>query len=91
MESRSIRSYSFIVFCFLAAGGSSGAWAQSLGNAGTVAGTVVDASGAALPRAAITLHNALTNYTQSAVSGPDGTISNFLPLMRGSISRKRDL
>jgi hypothetical protein len=54
---------------------------QSLGNTGTVAGTVVDASGAALPRAAITLHNPLTNYTQSAVSGPDGTfrLTNIPP------------
>jgi hypothetical protein len=37
--------------------------AQSLGNAGTVAGTVVDASGGAIPKASVTLHNALTNYT----------------------------
>jgi hypothetical protein len=46
---------------------------QSLGNAGTIAGTVVDASGAAVPKAAITLHNPLTNYTQSVTSGSDGS------------------
>lgn len=44
---------------------------QSLGNAGTIEGTVVDASGAAVAKAAITLHNALTNYTQITTSGPD--------------------
>jgi Carboxypeptidase regulatory-like domain len=46
---------------------------QSLGNAGTIEGTAVDASGAAIPNAAIKLHNALTNYTQSAISGADGS------------------
>jgi hypothetical protein len=48
------------------------AYGQSLGNTGTIEGTVVDASGAAVPRAAVSIHNALTNYTQSATSGTDG-------------------
>src|SRR6516165_10666112 len=47
--------------------------AQSLGNAGTVTGTVVDASGAAVPKALITLRNPLTNYTQGATTAEDGS------------------
>jgi hypothetical protein len=47
-------------------------YSQSLGNAGTIAGTVVDASGAAIPKAAVTLHNPLTNYMQRATSAEDG-------------------
>src|SRR5215469_13275045 len=58
-----------ILFFVLASRG----YAQSLGNAGTVAGTVVDPSGAAVPKATITVHNALTNYTQRAISGEDGS------------------
>ena len=49
------------------------AYGQSLGNTGTVEGTVVDPSGAAIPKAAITLHNPLTNYTQAALSDSDGS------------------
>jgi hypothetical protein len=45
---------------------------QSLGNAGTIDGTVVDQSGAALQRAVITLHNAVTGYSQSVVAASDG-------------------
>jgi hypothetical protein len=47
--------------------------AQSLGNAGTIAGTVVDSSGAAVPKAVITLRNPLTNYSQGATSAEDGS------------------
>jgi hypothetical protein len=46
--------------------------AQSLGNAGTVQGTVVDPSGAAVPGAQITIRNAVTGYNQSVQSGSDG-------------------
>jgi Carboxypeptidase regulatory-like domain len=55
--------------------------AQSLGNTGTVEGTVVDPSGAAIPGAQVTLHNPLSNYTQSASSGSDGSfrIGNVPP------------
>ena len=57
------------------------AFAQSLGNAGTIEGTVVDPSGAAVPKAEISIHNAVTGYKQSAVSGPDGSfrLSNLPP------------
>ena len=47
--------------------------AQSLGNAGTVEGTVVDQSGAAVPKATVTAANAVTGYKQSVVSASDGS------------------
>ena len=47
--------------------------AQSLGNAGTVEGTVVDPSGAAVGNAAVALHNPITGYSQTATSAADGS------------------
>jgi hypothetical protein len=46
--------------------------AQSLGNAGTIEGTVVDQTGAGVPNAQVTLRNALTGYMQTTVSGSEG-------------------
>ena len=48
-------------------------FAQSLGNAGTIEGVVVDQSGGVVARAAVRLHNPLTGYQQSVISGSDGT------------------
>ena len=42
--------------------GSGHVFAQSLGNAGTIEGRVVDPSGAAVAKAAVTIHNAVTGY-----------------------------
>ncbi len=55
--------------------------AQSLGNAGTIEGTVADPSGAVVAKAEVTLHNVVTGYTQTAVSGPDGAfrLTNIPP------------
>jgi hypothetical protein len=46
---------------------------QSLGNAGTIEGTVLDPSGAAVPKAAVSIHNAVSGYTQSTTTGSDGS------------------
>ena len=48
------------------------AFGQSL-TAGTVAGTVTDPNNAVVPNAAVTIENAVTGYTQTAVTGADGT------------------
>ena len=52
---------------------SGAAFAQSLGNAGTITGTVVDQSGALVPKATVTLSSGTTGYKQTVESGPDGT------------------
>jgi Carboxypeptidase regulatory-like domain len=46
---------------------------QSLGNAGTIEGIVVDQSGAAVPGAAVNVKNPVTGYGQSAVTASDGS------------------
>ena len=46
--------------------------AQSLGNAGTIEGTVVDPSGAAVGKAQVTLRNAVSGYDQTTTTGDDG-------------------
>jgi len=57
------------------------AFSQSLGNAGTIEGTVVDPSGAAVAKATVTIHNRVTGYTQAASTGTDGSfrLSNIPP------------
>jgi hypothetical protein len=47
--------------------------AQSLGNAGTIEGTVVDQSGAAVPKAEIRLSNGISGYKQSVSTATDGS------------------
>jgi hypothetical protein len=47
--------------------------AQSLGNAGTIQGTVLDPSGAVVANAQVTLSNAVSGYRQSTVSASDGS------------------
>src|SRR5258708_2385371 len=47
-------------------------YAQSLGNAGTIEGTVIDPSGAVVAKAQVSVHNAVSGYTQSVVSDSDG-------------------
>ena len=47
--------------------------AQSLGNAGTVTGTVTDPSGAALPNATVAIRKPVTGYTQSVTTRSSGS------------------
>jgi len=55
--------------------------AQSLGSAGTVSGTVTDPSGAALPKATVTIVNRVTNYKQSVTTDTNGAfrLTNIPP------------
>jgi hypothetical protein len=45
---------------------------QSLGNAGTIEGTVIDPSGASVAKAVVTIHNAVTGYRQATAAAADG-------------------
>src|SRR5258708_1788591 len=55
--------------------------AQSLGNAGTIAGVVVDPSGASVANAAVTLSNPVSGYKQTVTTAADGSfrLSNIPP------------
>jgi hypothetical protein len=46
---------------------------QSLGNAGTIQGNVVDPSGAAVPGATVTIRNPVSGYVQPATTAADGS------------------
>jgi Carboxypeptidase regulatory-like domain/TonB-dependent Receptor Plug Domain len=47
-------------------------FAQSI-SSGTIEGVIKDQSGAVLPRANVTVRNAITNYSQTVVSDPNGS------------------
>ena len=55
--------------------------AQSLGNAGTIQGSVVDQSGASVPNAKVRLSNAVSGYSQNTSTTPDGSfrLTNIPP------------
>src|SRR5262249_31614634 len=55
--------------------------AQSLGNAGTIAGSVLDPSGAAIGKAVITLRNPVSGYQQATTTAADGSfrLNNIPP------------
>ena len=69
------------VFAWLSLCPITSGFGQSLGNAGTIQGTVLDPSGAALPNASVTIRNAISGHAQSTVSASDGTfrIANIPP------------
>jgi hypothetical protein len=50
-----------------------GVFAQSLGHAGTIEGTVTDPSGGVLPNAKVAIVNRITNYQQGATTDGAGT------------------
>ena len=55
--------------------------AQSLGNAGTLDGTVTDPSGSAVPKAIVTIVNRVTDYKQSVTTDSHGAfrLTNIPP------------
>jgi hypothetical protein len=59
--------------CVLALLSLGSAFSQSLGNAGTIQGSVVDASGAIVAKAAVSIHNPITGYKQVTTSDKDGS------------------
>ena len=61
----SVLAVPFLAFTHLA-------FSQSLGNAGTISGTVTDPSGAAVPNAVVSIINRVTNYRQSVTADGDG-------------------
>src|SRR5882757_7907060 len=66
------RILAFVALSLFLSGLSDRALAQSLGNAGTLLGTVTDPSGAPLPNATVTILNRITNYKQSTVTNTAG-------------------
>jgi hypothetical protein len=68
-----MRILGVIGFALFFLGSTTLALSQSLGNAGTIEGTVVDPSGAVVAKAEISVHNVVSGYTQTAISGSDGS------------------
>lgn len=77
----SFRSLLGLVAVALIASAAGPAWAQSQATTGVIEGTVVDADGAVLPGATVTLTNTATNYTQVVTSSSNGRFrAPLLPL-----------
>jgi hypothetical protein len=49
-----------------------GVWAQSTGNSGSISGSVVDPTGAVVPKAAVEIHNPVSGYARSTVTDAAG-------------------
>ena len=60
----------FSAICFSLS--ASGLWAQSAGSAGTIYGTVADATGAIVAGATVTITNPVSGYSRSVTSDHDG-------------------
>ncbi len=72
-----VRVRFMVLVCALAVGVPALAWAQ--GTAGTIAGTVRDASGAALPGVTVTATHATSGMARTAVTGADGAYAIGVP------------
>lgn len=70
---RGLRYLKFLSFAIVLTMLQGGVQGQSLGNSGTIEGNVADPSGAVIPQAEISIHNAVTGYSQSVLSGSDGS------------------
>jgi Carboxypeptidase regulatory-like domain/TonB-dependent Receptor Plug Domain len=77
----SIRRVVIAAFSIILLFGSAGLRAQSAGSAGTIYGTVTDATGAMVPGATVTIANPVSGYSRTATSDQDGRYQfNNLPL-----------
>jgi Carboxypeptidase regulatory-like domain len=92
----SIRRVVFAAFVIFFSFGVPSLWAQSAGNAGTIVGTVTDATGAIVPNAAVSIQNPVSGYNRTTTSDGQGhyqftnlplnpyhlvvTVSGFSPL-----------
>ena len=68
----SIRRGIFAAFAIIFSFGISGLWAQSAGSAGTIYGTVTDATGAIVPGATVTIANPVSGLSRPEKSDSDG-------------------
>jgi hypothetical protein len=68
----SIRRGIFAAIAIIFSFSISGLWAQSAGSAGTIYGTVTDATGAIIPGATVTIANPVSGYSRSAKSDQEG-------------------
>jgi hypothetical protein len=68
----SIRRGIFAAFAIIFSFSISGLWAQSAGNSGTVYGTVMDATGAIVPDAKVSIENPVSGYSRSTTSDSAG-------------------
>jgi hypothetical protein len=68
----SIRRVIFALFAVLFVFSSTGLWSQSAGNAGTVAGTVTDATGAIVPGATVSIENPVSGYSRVTTTDSSG-------------------
>ncbi len=67
-----LKSLTLLVLVALAASSVCGVVASAQVDAGQIAGTVVDQSGAVIPDASVTVRNLATNVTRAAVSSSTG-------------------
>src|ERR1700677_4925970 len=68
----SIRRVIFALFVIFFSFGLPSLWAQSAGNAGTIVGTVTDATGAIVPNAAVSIQNPVSGYNKATTSDGQG-------------------
>jgi hypothetical protein len=68
----SIRRVVFAAFVIFCSFGPPRLWAESAGNAGTIVGTVTDATGAIVPNATVSIQNPVSGYNKTTTSDGEG-------------------